>query len=395
MVRRRIRVWSFAFVDWNVHSEDHYSISYRPSLHTLLRRLVVSALVGLLAAFVSYGFHSRFGIFRSPAAILPADDVQRAELQRTSDLMLDELRRTMTPEDWERFQTDLAQRDAERKSRVQEAQALEDRFRGYVTVAYWTVMTGLLLCALLPPLSALWQQVTIARTPSQLVVRARGLWSRTRSVSLAEYRRIRITAREIRYRPRPAAASRSTGYRWCVSLEQDIDPLQGKGDIWVLEFQPHLQKERPIEEMRLPERVAHLSDALKRMTGIEPEPFVVVEFRGETISPLGTRRYVMSGPAGELSTRVYESGPMVQQRAYSLDEIPPELQRRVKEMLARGQTSTELIEVRTTTVPPGDAPKTDFTFRDADGKVHHYRSLDQMPPDIRALFEQVKNSGLR
>lgn len=395
MVRRQIRKWSFSFVDWNVHREDQYSIAYRPSLNTLLRRLVVSALAGLIAALVSYGFHSTFGVFRSPAEIRPVDEVQRAELQQTTDRMLDELRRTMTPEEWEQFQTDLAQRDAERESRVHEAHALENRVRTFVTVAYGTVMTGLLLCALLPPVSTLWQQITIARTPSQLVVRSRGLWPRTRSVPIAEYRRIRITAREIRYRPRPAAASRSAGYRWCVSLEPNIDPLLGSGDVWILEFQPHWQKERPIEQMRLPERVSRLSDALKRMTGVEPDPFIVVEFRGEVISSLGTRRYVMSGPAGERGTRIVESGPVVQQRTYSFDEMPPEFRRQVEEMLARGQTSSELSVVRTSTVPPGDAPKMDFTFRDADGNVHHYRSLDEMPPNIRALFEQVKNSGLR
>jgi len=130
------------------------------------------------------------------------------------------------------------------------------------------------------------------------------------------------------------------------------------------------------------------------MTGIEPEPFTVIEFRGESISPLGTRRYVMSGPLGKLEKRVYTSEPVVHERTYSIDEMPPEFRKEVEKMLARGESTAEFSEVRTAWSPPGGPPLTKISYRDAAGNVHHFQSIDEMPPEIRTILEQMKKGRI-
>jgi hypothetical protein len=64
---------------------------------------------------------------------------------------------------------------------------------------------------------------------------------------------------------------------------------------------------------------------------------------------------------------------------HSLDEIPPEIRAMLKEVQASG-TAIE---------------KSVYSFQGPDGQKHTYHSLEEMPPEIRATYESIlKQQGL-
>jgi len=56
----------------------------------------------------------------------------------------------------------------------------------------------------------------------------------------------------------------------------------------------------------------------------------------------------------------------------SLDELPPEVRAQFEEMMATGETSSEKITVN------------------IDGEKHEYSSIDEMPEDLRVRFEEER-----
>ena len=84
---------------------------------------------------------------------------------------------------------------------------------------------------------------------------------------------------------------------------------------------------------------------------------------------------------------------------HSLDEVPPDLRAEIEKlesdvMKERGESVSF-----TETSPAGDVTKSKiisqkslsvFKVKDASGNEQTYQSLDEMPPDIRALFERAQ-----
>jgi len=60
-----------------------------------------------------------------------------------------------------------------------------------------------------------------------------------------------------------------------------------------------------------------------------------------------------------------------------LEEVPPEVRRQIEALAGRSEAEEQEVPCGTT-----------FVFRDASGQERTYRSLDEMPPTVRALFEQ-------
>jgi len=60
----------------------------------------------------------------------------------------------------------------------------------------------------------------------------------------------------------------------------------------------------------------------------------------------------------------------------SLEEMPPELRARAEQMMRQGQARQQRIVIR-----------------DAQGNERVYNSIDELPPDIRARFEQTRRGG--
>ena len=64
----------------------------------------------------------------------------------------------------------------------------------------------------------------------------------------------------------------------------------------------------------------------------------------------------------------------------SLQEVPPEIRAMLEDARAQGKQGSQ---------------DSSFTFRGPDGQERTYRSLEEMPPNVRALYEQVVLPELR
>ena len=91
------------------------------------------------------------------------------------------------------------------------------------------------------------------------------------------------------------------------------------------------------------------------------------------------------------------TGPDGQTHEYrSLEELPPELQAEVKRAEAEGlkqvfrSSCTHGPTTKVTTTVVTDSKVSLFKFRDASGNEHTYHSLEEMPPELRAAFEEAQ-----
>jgi len=84
---------------------------------------------------------------------------------------------------------------------------------------------------------------------------------------------------------------------------------------------------------------------------------------------------------------------------HSLDEVPPELRANFEKVQAEVAKELEANE------PPSDAPKDVpspgtiirrriflYKFKDASGNEQTYHSLEEMPPEVRVMFENAQGS---
>ena len=77
----------------------------------------------------------------------------------------------------------------------------------------------------------------------------------------------------------------------------------------------------------------------------------------------------------------------------SLDEMPPELRAEIEKMTKELETGPRSSGVSKETLPGETVIREDFQeykFKDATGKEQVYHSLDEMPPETRALFEKLR-----
>lgn len=107
----------------------------------------------------------------------------------------------------------------------------------------------------------------------------------------------------------------------------------------------------------------------------------------------GPHRWVIKGKISLQTTN--KQG---EQHVYrSLDEVPPEFREKFEKL--RSEVAKETDAAVQSAVASKDAPKPAFIFRkeirvfkfkDASGKEQVYHSLDEMPPEQRAIFEKVR-----
>jgi hypothetical protein len=133
--------------------------------------------------------------------------------------------------------------------------------------------------------------------------------------------------------------------------------------------------------------------------------------------------------ASQLQAKIKEAKASGQCQIFRLDEVPPELKKKFEEALASGKNPllrpdeippeilSKLLEEAKSSgnlsfVPLNEIPaelrsqvekakalkqgtvKETFSFEGPDGQKHTYHSLEEMPPDIRAVFlENLPHSG--
>lgn len=135
------------------------------------------------------------------------------------------------------------------------------------------------------------------------------------------------------------------------------------------------QKNRPQEGASPPAEVARFVEALRRLAGVEVAGPAVLDARVQR-GLFSTRvTYSGQGAGGPVA------GYSVTRHAYrSLDEVPPELRPEVEQMMAQARaTGTEQ-----------HFESTRFVVRDESGREQIYHSPDEMPPEVRTMYEELR-----
>jgi hypothetical protein len=145
-----------------------------------------------------------------------------------------------------------------------------------------------------------------------------------------------------------------------------------------------LSPRRPMENRRLPENVQQVTDALSTFTGCPLRLDYTVTNIDSVEHGLFNTHVRQSGTR---TTRNLIDSGTVHREYESIDELPPEIHARFEEAQARGETGSIRIE-RSQSVQfnPGQA----ITYRAPDGSEHTYQSVEEMPPELQKIFRDLK-----
>jgi len=370
--------------NWRLVSQDQQRVVYRPGLQTLANRLRWTIAATIVAVCLYLGYQrmdQMLSNWHTPAST-NANPLQ-SEVENVTREMEEAFQRTMSAAEWEAFEQKLAESRREAKAEVE---ARERRFRQVIAGCKVFLLggTGLFLfLGVLTPLSCLWSRVSIeADFQRNLVVRKWGLlFPVSRSWPISMFRYIGIVAGNTF--PGVRGGRISAQWDWRVRLTpaphspQQQTPLADLDNFTppAVEFRVFRHQHRP-QPGQLPAPVADFVVALQRITGLSYGEPVIME-----TSPMGSR--------GAMRTVVRESRPVVTKHTFrSMEQVPEVLRSHIEEMMAaareQGTPQTSRIEMTT------DLVSGTITYRDAKGNVHTYRSAEEMPPEVRAIFERAR-----
>ena len=363
--------YRYEFYDWNLYRSDENSMVYRPSMRTLLRRFGYTLFAGALFVLVQY-------LGRQAPDILdvgysrndPEFQAHRQELSRQAEELRQAARDGMTEEQRIAYDAELERWQAAAEAQYEEAYGSfwTNPGRMAQVVRVGTIVLSILLAAaaILPPLMALIEQLTVQGDGlGNFVVTRRRFLNRTHACPSTGLGAMTITAGEKVVHGRHG--TRRLGYRWVVGVDSPLTQTY-------FEFHPDHQKLTPIEGQGLPERVNEFAQGLSRMTGLQVPAPIIIDY--QSVRP------TLFGRRGEMMVR---NQPVVTRttHTYSLDEIPPDLRGHVDALLAQAKSQPGTPVTQTFT-------KGTFTYRDPNGQEHTYASVEEMPPDVRALFEKIR-----
>ena len=310
---------------WKIRAADSQRIVFRPSLRTFAIRLqatvIFFALVGLLE--ISGGHLLRHDGART--SNISATDRDTFAAQEA------EVRESIRREFGDAFMERVDERvDEQRAERQRANDAAERRVE---SVEYWLkagrfVLYGFLaLCGVLPPLSCLWSRVSVHRDAlGSISVFALALLPRRRAWTHGHFKRIRTNVMERFWFGRYNFVTKHA-WDWYVQITPAGLPNMPitmtaawgtSGEDLPPQFLVHRQKHEPGNQDLAPEPVRDFVKAMRALTGLPPNPPQIV--------PARLHR-------GFWGTRVTRSAPLVdvsevsrQTHTYrSLDEMPPDV----------------------------------------------------------------------
>ena len=249
------------------------------------------------------------------------------------------------------------------------------QLQGSVATAVYAVSGLFGAIGVIVPLSVLWNRTVVRRDHlGNLAVSSCGLFPRTRTWPIDSLDGITVVVQEEVSRGRHSVP-RSLGWRWRVRLECKAAEASEPSP-WLVEFSPCLEKTRPAEHIRPPEQAAVFVRWLAGVTGQRISGPSIVEYTGKGYTPHVVRRVSKSGEPASVNRQVY----------HSLDEMPPELRARAEQAMA---------QAREQGIGPGEpfqATSQQITISDSNGNVQTYNSPDEMPPDVRGRYEEMRRS---
>lgn len=357
----------YSFTNWSLTPTER-RLTCRPSIRTFGVRLLGTAIAaGILAALVHY--HDWPEVPRataSPQTSAPAEDAHLRRIRKEAKELKNSLTSPGAREKIEEFERELESRRAERET---ERQTHRKKWNVLAATGQWlylVLFSAVAFAGLLAPLSALWQQVTIELDLQNKVrLTHLGVVPAPKSLVFQSCSMIAVFVEEVIHHRREGEVRE--GWRWRVQLHGTDET----GSSMLTELWPEMEKTPPAMLKYLPERVKSVVQFLERITGVKAQPAAQMKVSG-------IERGLFSDTITSTATSVSER-PVSQQTFKSLDEVPPHLRPEVEKML--GQAGGQ-----------GPVSHQTIRFRDREGNEQIYRSVEEMPTEVRAIFERARES---
>jgi hypothetical protein len=132
-------------------------------------------------------------------------------------------------------------------------------------------------------------------------------------------------------------------------------------------------KHTPATQNRLPDRVAALVDGLNRLTGVTYEGPIILDSIPYSPKSFGARVHFGS------------RGPVVRTQMFTrMGDVPPELRGEIESLMSSPSGSEgsgiQRRVIRTEHI----------TVKDADGNVRTFNSAEELPPEMRSIYEEMR-----
>jgi len=349
---------------WRQVSGGMNVASFRPGWGTLPYRLIALAMGVVLMAMT----HFMLQPLMTPAAGM--DPIPEAfsweEVERANAGVIEFLDAETRAE----LEAEFIERQEARVADHARYRAQSDTVRTTASVAYTGLMVLFGVLGLLPVVSLAWNRLSFwADAAGNLKIHRWGVFPKTHTIPLARLGGIRVSARQHieRRGAKYGSVPMPAGWRWRVRLDSNAGGVAA-------EFVLHHQKDRPLEGARPPEPVRRFMESLQRITGLQCAPPVIEDDPRFAADPPGVRGESVRVHRDSYTTSISLDDPA------ALDELPPDIRARVEAAMRGEHAGVEVHHEQVYSI----------TVHDAAGKVHHYNSPEEMPPDLRALYERAR-----
>jgi hypothetical protein len=374
---------TYALTDWRAASGDDGTLTFRPSWRTVWRR---SGITLVAAVFLGLQYWSLGWPWQLPQPLAPAPQEQ-ARINEAARELQAQFEQNMTLDQRRQFaeRVERARRDHDRRLAADRVEI--GRRRRISRAFHWFFFEGLIALGVLPLLLAAWERVDLRNGPDdELIVRRRRFLTREHSWPQGTFGGVLCSVVERVHRSR-RGWPQHLGWFWQIRLlprhEQGGTAAPRFVDDPIVEFHVARQPDPPHDAKSPPKRVRAFLKYICRLAEIEPRAvqFGIVPDPGH--SPRGF--WERWRPRFRTQTVTYESEPHVESTTYdSRDDMPPEIQKRVDQLIQQG-------------IPPEGITleSTRITIRDADGNERIYSSLDDLPPEARAMYDAARRKRRR
>lgn len=232
---------------------------------------------------------------------------------------------------------------------------------GLAPPSVFKVLLAALMLALLWPLSGLWNLVVFERTGQGFSVGTRWLFPRSRVLLANNFTRVVYGRQEYIFRNKRGGLT-DHYWAWYARLEGRDGALQDSPRL--VTFFPLRERFISNLQQRPPERVAQFLNWLYLNTNLPVEGPQIVE------APLlGTR--------GRLGKTVMLDQKTTTHTFDSLEQVPERFRSLAAQMMEEAQQEVNQSSAQ-------------FRFLDSGGEQQTYTSLEEMPPEVREIFESMQ-----
>jgi len=340
--RREATPWNIAaynISDWRLFRRTDDKLVFLPSLATFGRRLGWSLTAVGLAFTAQYQFNAYFQEPGPKPELRPVTEAQRARAQQ----------------DYLKFggkQRDLEAMNQERYLR--ELRDWEDEWNFYYLACGTVILLG--VSAVWAPVSCIWGRVTIADDGQgriRVTDRPLPLWRRTRRFPLEKFKHIYYGCEK-----RNVGSHEYPKYewRWFVRIQPPLHAHEASPD--AITFYPHISGEAPADSATVPTFVETITRWLYGRTGCRVQgPILYAEDR------FGNRRRLDPGEGG-----------------YDVREAAPTVSGEDSGPTGRSAFTGQVCET--------EDGRREYFITDSYGKVRVFHALEEVPEQLRRLFDK-------